>query len=70
MYKSVFLGSERPTHHWEHGCKVDSVCARIRQVIEDKCGETFFIPSISCLVKSSKTSVDEALVSIQKMRGK
>ena len=62
---------DRPPHDWAKNSKVDTVCQRIQEAIEEDAGlgESLFIPLISCIVKSSKSSVDQALLRIQAMRG-
>ena len=69
MYKSMY-SSSTCKFTWESGNKVDTICAKLMSVMELLGVEKFFIPIISCLVKSSQSSVDKALIKIQSMRGK
>ena len=59
----TMYASSYPTSTTENPQKVDEICQLLLQTMEDK--EKFILPIISCHVKSSRSSLDEALLQIQ-----
>lgn len=69
MYQSMYSGNTtRPALPWSNGQKIDSVCdLLLNKMLTNK--EKYILPIISCLVKSSKSKVDNALLEIKSLKG-
>ena len=67
MYESMYKDADMSSKHTS--MKVDQVCSILLENMAEE-RDKYVLPIISCLVRSSKSKIDDALLEIKRLKGK